>query len=64
MFIVKYEEGTMYYHTAMKNTDLIQTREEMFKSFNDNTDRKHWELVFTNEVPKGTRIPYDIFQRN
>ena len=46
----------LYYHEAIRAADSKEFLKAIVKEVNDHIEGNHWELIPTEEVPKGTRV--------
>ena len=60
-FLASQQQDTMYYHQALKEPDRDEFIKAIVKEVNDHTERKHWELIPQEQVPKGERIVQSIW---
>jgi hypothetical protein len=55
-FLAQTDADTMYFDQAMQAPDRKEFVKTCIKEVNDHIDRKHWELVPREEVPKDVKI--------
>jgi hypothetical protein len=55
-FMASSNQETMYFHQAMKAPDRKQFTQAVIKEVNDHIEKKNWELIPRDKVPKGTTI--------
>jgi hypothetical protein len=55
-FLAQMDADTMYFDQAMQAPDHKEFIKAAIKEVNDHIDRKHWELVPRDQVPKDTKI--------
>jgi len=55
-FMTHTDGDTMYFDEAMRAPDRSEFVKACIKEMNDHIERKHWELVPRNKVPKGVKI--------
>jgi hypothetical protein len=55
-FLSQANQDTMYFDQAMKAPDSKEFIKAAIKEVNDHIERKHWELIPRNQVPKGIKV--------